>query len=329
MPEQPPTLRRWTPLQTLARWIVQEVNDPLHFRKYQRTDHACAQCVPGGDMLVEGYQCGRHMAEVFDRLFNAEAGLQPFDLHGTDEEGLYHPPSRAAYDELVALAREAARTKHTLDCALDDREMFKAQRDVARAERDGLAKTHEGAMREAVHDMHGIDDAGVYHPPSRARYEAIIAERDEALEEITKQRGQGRKGRDALIRTAHLEKQVDELQARSTELETERRMWNARYTALASIYQTILLELPVAAIIMRFAGDDKLAHRALLEAMGQCDSVRRRVDLLEKDAWTLTTQAAKEFIKGAEAVRKSEEPDAQRLYDFIDRWRARFAILTA
>jgi len=43
----------------LARWIVR-MGPTI-------TDHACAQCVPGGEIVHEGFQCTYHLALDIDR----------------------------------------------------------------------------------------------------------------------------------------------------------------------------------------------------------------------------------------------------------------------
>ena len=44
---------------SMAIWIKLSNLDKLRLRK----DHACAQCVPDGDMVTFGFVCGRHVAE--------------------------------------------------------------------------------------------------------------------------------------------------------------------------------------------------------------------------------------------------------------------------
>ncbi len=155
-------------------------------------------------------------------------------------------------------------------------------------------------------DIHGIDDLDIYHPPSRARYLELMKERD------------------------RLEKQVTELQTRGTQLENERRMWNGRYTALRAMYETILLELPIAAIMKRFLGDDSLGERAFNEAMAKCQRVSIRADLLEKDAWTQVAPVARAFVEEANGVLEKDDGDAANaFFHFIDKWRARFATVLA
>lgn len=123
-----------------------------------------------------------------------------------------------------------------------------------------------------------------------------------------------------------LTNRVAELQRRGTELENDRRMWNARFTALRAIYETVMMELPVASLVHRFIGDDALGQRAFTEAMAKVAALTARADLLEKDAWTQLAPHARAFVDEAIAV---DPPDAtataNQLAEFIDRWRARFA----
>lgn len=57
-----------------ASWIV--LNRPLHFK-----DHACAQCVPHGDMLVDGFKC------VFHEAKDVIGGIYPAAAHAAKEGG--------------------------------------------------------------------------------------------------------------------------------------------------------------------------------------------------------------------------------------------------
>lgn len=39
----------------MARWIIQHCD-------HWRGDHACAECFPGGENIVEGFRCAVHVA---------------------------------------------------------------------------------------------------------------------------------------------------------------------------------------------------------------------------------------------------------------------------
>jgi hypothetical protein len=47
----------------LARWITRHAAD---FPDWIRRDHACAECVPGGEMVQPGFRCAMHTAAAID-----------------------------------------------------------------------------------------------------------------------------------------------------------------------------------------------------------------------------------------------------------------------
>jgi hypothetical protein len=149
--------------------------------------------------------------------------------------------------------------------------------------------------------MHGVDDAGVYFPPSLARYREIMAKRDE------------------------LEAKVTELQARGTELENERRMWRARAEALKLLLCWSIIEAPMAALIKRSSDDE--GWRELREVHEKILVVAERADRLEADAWTKCAALAKEFVQTAkDAVHECgvEGPEAGGWIGFVDDWAEKF-----
>lgn len=111
-----------------------------------------------------------------------------------------------------------------------------------------------------------------------------------------------------------LQARIDELQARNTELENERRMWKARNDAK----QTLLVAMLEAAE----AADIEQNNRDVFDAVDssvfkRIHEVMVRNDHLEVDAWTMTTQLAKTFLKRAKNL-YSSMPD--------DEWKADAAV---
>ena len=116
------------------------------------------------------------------------------------------------------------------------------------------------------------------------------------------------------------EQQIAELQARGSALENERRMWKARFTALRTIYEILMIELPVAVFMNRDGSG--FAQRAFLEVSARIDNVAARADQLEADAWTQLAPVVRAFNAASRGM--SEGADAAELRAFIDRWRDTF-----
>lgn len=148
-------------------------------------------------------------------------------------------------------------------------------------------------------DIYGIDDADVYHPPSRARYLQMSA------------------------RLATLEARETELQALSSKHITEARMWKARHEALAKVFHRVCIDLP---ILCRLVGEEEA--REDIEAMVQdAWGVAKRIDLLERDAWTQVAGLARQFVKDVKDHVDIPEQDGPTSHGLLMLWVKRFTAI--
>lgn len=93
----------------------------------------------------------------------------------------------------------------------------------------------------------------------------------------------------------HVRAQVKELQARGTELETERRMWKARFQAARDIISILQVEGPIAVIAHREIGKNEIMD----DIMEVIHTIHDRIQLLERDAWVSRAEVVRAFVKAA------------------------------
>ncbi len=119
---------------------------------------------------------------------------------------------------------------------------------------------------------------------------------------------------------------VDELQARCTELENERRMWKSRCEACQ-----ILINAAVEISISMLEGE----AGEVAETFALIEQVMKRNARLESDAWSRAAALAREFVRDCETPMGDYAPslvtpvgpgtveESPRVY-FIRRWHERF-----
>lgn len=107
-----------------------------------------------------------------------------------------------------------------------------------------------------------------------------------------------------------LQAQVDSLQARGTELVNENRMLRAQLDAAKTILNHAHLELPI--VVMTNADPEQYSKVNLKK-------LYERIELLEKDAWTQTTGAVREFLE--------EEKTIGHRSEFVVKWATKFKAL--
>lgn len=152
-------------------------------------------------------------------------------------------------------------------------------------------------------DVYGIDEADVYHPPSRARYEQWVA-RDNKLE----------------ARVKELETRETELQTKGTKLTNEVRKWKARATSATEFLHLVTVEIPIAGVMVQKGIFDEETKNDLAEIY----KTHERMDQLLKDVWSGTAELAKQFIKDAVALREANRGQRSAALDFVEAWRIRF-----
>lgn len=108
---------------------------------------------------------------------------------------------------------------------------------------------------------------------------------------------------------------ITELQAHLTKLENENRMLRAQYTAARALLQHVLIDSPIAARINATKGNEDAVSRTLVAGI---DLVSKRIELLERDAWTQTTNQVRHFVDVA------SNPATIINHDFIATWLTRF-----
>lgn len=114
-----------------------------------------------------------------------------------------------------------------------------------------------------------------------------------------------------------LQARINELQARNTELENERRMWKARCESKRLLLEA-LIEGAEASYLKRDKVSDEVFAQLETSVMKRIHEVMVRNDLLEIDAWTMTTQLAKDFLKRAKEVQDAEYPSNEKWGDMAD-----------
>lgn len=113
-----------------------------------------------------------------------------------------------------------------------------------------------------------------------------------------------------------------ELQADNTRLITELRMARAQLSAAKALMRVGFIERPMS---------------QLMPANGSsCEdlvSLYARIELLEKDAWTMTGPLARQFVKAAKKLAEENSyrgmllDDASGFMSFIGEWAEKFAAL--
>jgi hypothetical protein len=58
---------------TLARWICQEDDNRRDSVGRSRVDHACAECMPGGEIVQPGFRCALHLAREIEARRTSDA----------------------------------------------------------------------------------------------------------------------------------------------------------------------------------------------------------------------------------------------------------------
>lgn len=119
----------------------------------------------------------------------------------------------------------------------------------------------------------------------------------------------------ALEKVELLSTRVDELQARGSELENERRAWKLRAETATAFLKDVLVDLPLAMRLIKAGAPMATSLETLLKRI---KDESQRSDMLAKDAWTQTTQVAKEFVKEVELLSCSYQDG------FVDHWADRF-----
>lgn len=106
-------------------------------------------------------------------------------------------------------------------------------------------------------------------------------------------------------------RRITELQTTGTNFVNEGRMLRAQLSAAKAVMRVGFIERPMSSL---YPPDGSACM----------DLVRlyERIELLEKDAWTQTTQAAKEFVKEAHAMMVKD--DTWQPVDFIEAWHKKF-----
>ena len=143
-------------------------------------------------------------------------------------------------------------------------------------------------------DVHGVDDAGVYHPPSLRRYREMMDIRDA------------------------LEARVTGLQGDNTRIENERRKFKALYEATRSLLLHSFVDAP---IYHRLMGADQM--RARMDLTREIEKVRTQSETLINDAWCGAANEARAFVKEAKVLSCTCTDDRT----FIERWTERFQAL--
>lgn len=116
----------------------------------------------------------------------------------------------------------------------------------------------------------------------------------------------------------HTQSQVDELQARCTQLEDERRMWKHRAEVYEQAFSALVLH--GAEVLFTCADNAEAAKAFYADAAARVSKIVHRADALEADAWTKCAAVARDFVEAS-------VPDERQTIDpwrFIDRWRATF-----
>lgn len=147
-------------------------------------------------------------------------------------------------------------------------------------------------------DVHGVDDDGVYHAPSRARYEEMQATIDT------------------------LGDRVQELLTSNTKLEDERRLYKALYTSARALLESACIDLPLLSAV----------PEAITLLRDGLKAVADRNALLERDTWSGAALMARAFVAEYSKQLKAVPPaDPQEraiiLGRMLDEWSGKFAAL--
>ncbi len=106
-------------------------------------------------------------------------------------------------------------------------------------------------------------------------------------------------------RVRALEAQVDELQARGSALENERRAWKARATATREILESLAIETPVLLRMMGQGVTTADVHDIAATAL----DLSMRMEVLERDVWTRCSIIARELVSAFDHGDVSATPE--------------------
>lgn len=134
--------------------------------------------------------------------------------------------------------------------------------------------------------------------------------------------------REAATRMRERDARIDELQARGSELENERRMWKLRASTLRQLLDAALIELTVGfekALEDSSETRDFAAHVEPMfrRTLAMIQRVANRADALEADAWCKAVGVARDFVKAVKDLPVAGDTEGDYRV-WIWRWKDRF-----
>ena len=196
---------------------------------------------------------------------------------------------------------------------------------------------NEEAEEHAEHERlkQAVVDDDIDLPDLWDRYERVAGDVRYAKRILREHDVYGSGRLDGMVREAatvlrERAQRIDELLARCTELENERRMWKARHGAVYMLLEGFSSMLASGLVGAEEGGADAAKAEERV-AIGKILAVADRNRKLEGDAWSKCAQLARDFVEAAARPMMDYAPDVVLPGDgkdpksrFVDYWAKRF-----